>query len=243
MKRDYIERVVNACPVEYYLSSKDGVRVHWPYRMQPVHEAVSTYQEDSERYILDSSFADETITNQDTLDKAHKLNADIAVLEDVYQDYEQTVDRLKEGLQLAQEHDFAGNVMCPLQAPHVDCWKAIGKPDIVAIGGMKDEPASEKVRIAQKLRDAVGDDVWIHGLGFGATPEIVRAVRNDPDLLDSIDAQTPFANENDTSVWPGTERMSPVALRCQATLVEKCRRMSTELTDDPEANQTVLEDY
>lgn len=243
MKGDYIERVVEACPIRYYFSGNDGCRTHWPYRMQPVHLANPTYQDDADSYIVDSSFSDESITNENTLNKAVEIGADIAVLEDVYQDHEKTVEKLREGLEIAEEHEFNGRVLCPLQAPHVECWEKIGKPDMVAIGGLKNQPASEKVRVTQQLRDAVGDDVWIHGLGFGATPEVVRAVRNSPDLLDSIDSQTTVATQIGKDIWPGKERKSTLALRSQATLIEKCRRMTPELADDPDANQTGLGDY
>lgn len=240
MKRDYINRVVEACPLEYYLSANDGVRVHWPFRMQPVHEVKQSYRDDADSYIVDSSFADESITNMDTLDKAESVNADMAMLEDVYLDYDKTVTKLLEGFEIADSHGFNGQILAPLQEPHVECWKEIGEPDHIAIGGVKDKPASEKVRITQHVRDVVGDDVWVHGLGYGATPEVIQAVRSNPNLLDSMDAQTPFATANDNRVWPGTERMSPVALRSLANLVEACRRMTPEFTDNPDANQEVL---
>jgi len=243
MNSDYIKRIVDACPIEFYLSANDGVRVHWPYRMQPVHEASSTYAADADRYVIDSSFADESITNQDTLDKAHALGASGAVLEDVYQDYAGTVEKLQEGRQLADTHPFDGEIYYPLQAPHVECWKTVGRPKRIAIGGVKDKPASEKVRIAQHIRDAVGESVWIHGLGYGATPEVISAIRSNPQLLDSIDAQTPLASAKSSDVWPGTEVMTPVALRSLANLTEKCRRMTPEFTDNPSPNQTGLSDY
>jgi len=240
----YADRILDKCHLDYYLSaSYDGGRIRWPWRMFPPDETYQRYRDTCEKFIVDSDFNDETVTNRDVLDKAVEVNATMAVLEDVYQDYSKTVERLQEGLRLYKSHAFDGDVLCPLQAPHVECWEAIGKPERIAIGGVKDKPASEKVRIAQKVRDAVGANVWVHGLGFGATPEVVQAVRENPDLLDSIDAQTPFATENDQNVWPGTERMSPVALRSQANLIEKCRRMSPELTEDPNANQTGLGAY
>ena len=242
MKQRYIDRIVDACPVQFFLSANDGCRVHWPFRMQPVHEATDTYCGDAEKYIVDSSWNDKTITNEDTLDKAAELGADLAVLEDVYQNYEETVKKLRTGYELYESHEFDGDVVAPLQAPHTDCWDAIGQPDIIAIGGVKNEPAAEKIRVARDIRRYVGDDVWIHGLGFGATPELVLEIRENPTLLDSIDAQTPFASENTKDMWPGQERMSPVALRSLANLIEKCRRMTPEFTDNPNPVQQSLGD-
>jgi len=241
MKLEKLYDIVDRCPVEFYLSANDGCHVHWPYRMQPVHEASTTYRSDAEKYIVDSSFSREEITNVDVLDKAHRLGADMVVLEDVYQDFTATVEKVQEGLALATDHAFSGTTIAPLQQPWVKCWYELGEPDTVAIGGLKDAPASEKVRVAQKLRDAAGPSIWIHGLGWGATEPVVNAVRSTPGLLDSIDAQTPYASENNNSIWKGEHKSVPTAVRSQANLIEACRRMCGDMSTSPSpGTQTTL---
>jgi len=237
MKLEKLYDIVDRCPVEFYLSANDGCHVHWPYRMQPVHEASTTYRSDAEKYIVDSSFSREEITNVDVLDKAHRLGADMVVLEDVYQDFTGTVEKVQEGLALAAEHQFSGTTIAPLQQPYVKCWRELREPHTVAIGGLKDAPASEKVRVAQKLRDAAGPNIWIHGLGWGATDALVNAIRNEPHLLDSIDAQTPYAQENNSSIWKGEHKSVPTAIKAQANLIEGCRRMNPNMTEHPTPEQ------
>lgn len=242
MRREYIDKIVQNAPVEYYLSANDNAVVWWPFRMQPVHEANPTYVDMCEKFIVDSSFNDESITNKDALDKAHELNATMVMLEDVYQDFEGTVQTLQDGLELAKNHDYDGTVLAPLQSPHVECWEEIGNPDTIAIGGLKDAHASEKVRVAQKVRGAVGDNVWIHGLGFGATNELIRAIRNEPNLLDSIDSRTPYETARSSSIWKGDSPTTVASIRSQATLLEKTRRMQPTMSNDPAPTES-LEAY
>ena len=233
MKVQRIDEMKPHWPVEVYLSASDSCHVHWPYRMAGLDECYPRYVDDADKFIVDSEFDDPDKTNIDALDKAHELNADVVVLEDVYQDFENTVDKLLEGRELVDDHPFDGEVIYPLQEPHVECWTEIGEPDTIGIGGYKDEHASEKVRISQKVRDGVGDDVWVHGLGFGPSEPIIRAVRADQDLLDSIDSQTPYLNAKSDPTWDGTFKSATYAIRSLATMVEACRRMNPELTDDP----------
>jgi len=237
MRHDKLYTIVDSCPVEFYLSANDSCHVTWPYRMQPVHEVSQRYANNADKYIVDSSFADESITNKDVLDAGVAVGADMVVLEDVYQDFEATIAAVSDGLALAADHSFSGEIMVPLQEPWIECWEEVGSPTTVAIGGLKDAPPSEKVRVAQKLRDATGPNTWIHGLGWGATDALVNAIRHEPTLLDSIDAQTPYARENNTSIWKGEHKSVPTAIRAQANLIEACRRMNPDMTENPTPDQ------
>jgi len=226
--------IAKACPVEYYLAGSDGCRIEWPYRLQPADESYPRYAEQADRYIVDSAISNPDVGTRETLDKAEYVDADVAVLEDVYQDFDATVDSVLEGMAVADDHAFGGELLVPLQEPHVECWREVGEPDHVAVGGVKDAPASEKVRVTQQVRDAVGPDVWVHGLGFGATDAVVHAVRSDPDLLDSIDSYSPLQNVDLGTIWPGDERGSVKAIRALAELVESCRRMTPSCTGTPD---------
>lgn len=231
--RDYAQRIIDACPVDVYLSANDGARVHWPWRMQPTHEANYRYVDHCQTFIVDSAFQREDLGNEDALDAAHDLNADMAVLEDVYQDYDGTVDAVARGLELADDHEFTGDVIVPLQAPYDECYLELEGERHYAIGGLKDATASERLEAARSVRAVAGDDVWLHGLGWGATDEMAKTIREDPHLIDSIDASTPYSDAQNHEHWPGAERTTPTSIHSLAYLMEGCRRMCPEMTDTP----------
>lgn len=231
IREEYFRRLTDVAYVDLYLSAVDGARVYWPWRMQPVHEARSTgprFRNACESYIVDSSFKDDSITNEDALDTAYDLDAEMCVLADVWHDKDATVDAILDGLELADDHPFDGHVIAPLQPPHAECYRDLEGQgiDVFAIGGVKDSGDETRVEAARAVREIAGPDVWIHGLGYGATEGIVDAVQSDPGLLDSIDYSTPVQNANVEAVAPGKERMSVVAARAAATLIEDLRKFS-----------------
>lgn len=235
IREEYLRRLVDGCYVDLYLSATDGARIYWPYRMQPVHEASKRFRNACERYIVDSSFKDESITNADVLDTAAALDAEAAVLADVYQDCEATVEAILEGLDLYDDHRYEGQVVVPLQPPHDECYRALAGQgiDLWAIGGVKDADAETKLSAARAVREAAGPDAHIHGLGFGVTDTLVEAVREDPALLDSLDYSTPVQNAMNVPTEPGEERMSVVASRAATQLVSDARKLSP-FVDEPE---------
>lgn len=243
IREEYLRRLIDASHVDLYLSAVDGARVYWPFRMQPVHEASKRHRNACERYIIDSSFKDESITNEDVLDIAVDLKAEAAVLADVWQDVDATVDALVDGLEQYENHAYDGEVLLPLQPPHDQCYRKLIErgvsPDhIFAIGGVKDAGDAAKIQGAKAVRK-MAPEVYIHGLGFGVTDELVGAIRDDPDLLDSLDYSTPIQNAMDGSVEAGEERMSVVAARAGSKLIEDCRRL-TPFVDGPDHRQATL---
>lgn len=246
LREKYFQRLIDAAHLDLYLSAVDGARLDWPWRMQPVHEAQSSgqhYVNACKSYIVDSSVKDTSITNEDILNTAHSLGAEMCVLADVWHNKERTIDSVLDGLEIADDHDYNGKIIAPLQPPHDECYRELeGQPiDVFAIGGVKDLNDSRRIEAAQSVREAAGPDVHIHGLGYGATDGIVGAVRQNPQLLDSVDYSTPVQTANVQPTAPGKERMSVVAARAAATLIEDLRKFSP-LPKSPTAKQLRSED-
>lgn len=228
IREEYLRRLVDSAYVDLYLSATDGARVYWPWRMQPVHEASKRHRNACEKYVIDSSFQDETITNRDALDKAHELNAEMCVLADVWHDKDATVDAILEGVELYDDHAYDGQIIAPLQPPHDECYAELaGQVDVYAIGGVKDSGDDIKIDGAKAVRDRAGPDVHIHGLGFGMTDTMVQAIQDQPGLLDSVDYSTPVQNAINYPTEAGEERMSVVAAQACAQLVEDLRSVSS----------------
>jgi len=240
IREEYLRRLVDAAHIEIYLSSVDGARIYWPWRMTAPKDSSKRYRNACEKYIIDSDPLDDDVTTSDVLDCAYRCNAETASLQDVYLDKDATVDRLLEGLEISDSHPFDGELLLPLQAPYVDCWKELGEPrgHMIGIGGLKAGTPMERLSAVRELRQEVGPNVWIHGFGWGPK-EIASEIRKDPDLLDSVDYSTPLQTSIDAVDTPGDERMSVVAAFAGAKLVRDLREVSSYPTEKTPADYRV----
>ena len=82
--------------------------------MRLVHEASTRHRNACERYIIDSSCKDGSITNEDLLDIAADLKPEAVVLADVWQYVDATVDVLVGGLEQYEDHTYDGEVLLSL---------------------------------------------------------------------------------------------------------------------------------
>jgi len=244
IREEYLRRLVDAAHVDLYLSGSDGARIYWPWRMEPPKEASQSYRDACERYVIDSDPLDDDVTTRDVLDTAHRLDAEVASLADVYQDKDATVDSLLRGLEVADDHPFDGTLLLPLQQPYVECWRELGEPDgdvWVGLGGLKDGSDAARVRGARDFRDAFGDTHHVHGFGWGPTEGIAAAIRETPSLLDSLDYSTPIQNnKRPEGTTPGTEIKSVQAAYAAARLIRDLREVS-DYPDAPETDPTRLQ--
>lgn len=217
--------------VDVYLSGKDGAHLPWPWRMAPASEIHQSYREAAiTSLILDSAPTNDAVTNRTVLETAVEYNADKIVLEDQYGEMDATIQSVLQGLELADRHQFDGDIIIPLQPPHVECYRELeGQGNAFAIGGVKDAPASEKVAIAREIREVAGDDVYLHGLGFGVTETLADAIQDTPQLLDSIDATTPIQTAR-AHVAGGPESLFVIAHHAFAILLSQTAAVGT--TDD-----------
>lgn len=227
LRREYFRRLVDGAHVQLHLSANDGTRLYWPWRMHPPSEAHAGYRDACEQYVIDSDPLDDDVTATDVLDTAHRLDAEVASLQDVYQDKDATVDSLLRGLGVADDHAFDGTLLLPLQAPYAECWRDLGEPRDAWLGidGLKDGRPRERLDAAHTLRNAAGPDAWIHGFGWGVDG-IASAIRSEPGLLDSLDYSTPMQNAATDECSPGKERMSVAAMGAARKLVKDLREVS-----------------
>lgn len=229
LRNEYFRRLVDEAHVELYLSANDGTRLWWPWRMQPPSEAHKGYRNACERYIIDSDPLDDSVTTEDVLDCAHRLDAEVASLQDVYQDKDATVDSLLEGLAIADDHAFDGQLLLPLQEPFVECYRELGEPSdhMIGLGGLKDSTPHTRLEAATNFREQCGYDMWLHGFGWGVAGDVAQEIRCKPDLLDSVDYSTPMQSADYSVGSPGAERMSVAAMQAAAKLVKDLREVSS----------------
>lgn len=228
LRQEYLRRLVDEAHLQLHLSGNDGARIYWPWRMNPPRLANKSYRDACEQYVIDSDPLDDDVTATDVLDTAHRLDAEVASLQDVYQDEDATVDSLLHGLEVADDHAFDGTLLLPLQDPYVECWRELGEPtdNWLGIGGLKDGRPRERLQAANNLREAVGGDAWIHGFGWGVDG-IAESVRSNPGLLDSLDYSTPVQEASLDDCTAGKERKSVVAMGAAQRLVRDLREVSS----------------
>lgn len=245
LRDEYLHRLVDASHIELYLSSNDGARIFWPWRMQPPKEATRRYRDACKRYIVDSDPLDDSVTATDVLDCAHKLDAEVASLQDVYQNKDATVDSLLKGLEIADDHAFSGDLLLPLQQPYVDCYAELGEPSnhLIGLGGLKRGTPYNRIEATREFRAEYGPDPWLHGFGWGVSGELSKTIRANPDFLDSVDYSTPIQRAINKVQLPGDERMSVQAMHAATRLVSDLRSV-TPFTTEPnsyrESGQTAL---
>jgi len=235
LREEYLRRLTDAAHVELYLSGSDGARIYWPWRMEPPKEASRSYRNACEQYVIDSDPLDDSVSTEDVLDCAAELDAEVASLQDVYQDKDATVDTLLKGLETADDHRFDGTLLLPLQEPFAECWREIGEPDQnwVGLGGLKDASDHKRISSAREF-DAATPDLHVHGFGWGPRPELAAAIRDTPSMLDSLDYSTPVRHTSIAGdVTPGQERKSVTAAYAGARLIRDLR----EVTPHPDENQ------
>lgn len=229
LRDEYFRRLVDEAHVELYFSAVDGARLYWPWRMQPPKDATDSYRNACEKYVIDSDPLNDAVTARDVLDCAHRLGAEVASLQDVYQDKDATADALLRGLEIADDHAFDGTLLLPLQDPYVECWHDLGEPTAhwIGVGGLKDASDSARIQACVNLRDAIGPGVHLHGFGWGPRDDLAATIRSEPTLLDSLDYSTPIQRGIDgIDGTPGAERMSVTAAAAGARLVRDLREVT-----------------
>lgn len=186
------ETAYRAC-VEIYSAGGGGPtnRYRWPYKLLHANNAKPASDIYAEKLIVDSDINNPDATNEDVLDAANAADADIVVPKDYLHDRERTTESVKEFLDLYESHPCSADYLIPLQPPHDEHAKNFPDEDGFLVGGIKDEDPVAQLQHIRALRDEVGPDAYIHGLGLGSSREIIDECRRNPGLLNSMDCKTP----------------------------------------------------
>lgn len=190
-------------------------RYHYPYRLQNAKNARRSGRECCYELMLDSGFNNPELTNEDVIETAIDLNADYIMPKDVLGDAEATRESLEGFLDIYEERsDCHARVFVILQPPYLEHYRAheefYSQFTHFALGGLHDYPPAEQVTMLREFAqsDAVSDHTYIHALGIGTDLEIIRFLRQNPRVVDSIDvstAETAIANGKiPDSMWDQT---------------------------------------
>ena len=191
MIREFTEqmKIISHSPVKVFLASYIN-RYWYPYRLQHAGKAKQWLQDESLETILDSGISDEEIGNRETLDKAHELNADYVVPADVLHDRDATTEAVREFMRMYESHPCRAKPLIPLQPPHEKHYQDLAGFSHYMLGGLKMGSPVEQLKAIRAFRDVAGYGVYAHGLGLGANLTLIKALRENPRLLDSFDLST-----------------------------------------------------
>lgn len=226
LRDEYLRRLIDAAYIDLYLAGNDGARIYWPWRMARENGSLGNRHRNAcENYWVDSSIFNSDYQNKEALDDGHKYDAEGVLLADTMGDYEETVESIHRGLEIAKTHPFDGTVIIPLQKPYDDCYREFeGESTHYAIGGLNRGSDRQRIEAARTVRDVAGYNIHLHGLGWGIGNQLAGAIHNNPDLLDSVDYSTPIQSNTDAEA--GDERASVTAMGAATRLVRDLRRVT-----------------
>lgn len=210
-----LETILDACPVRIYVAS--SLKHPWPYRLQNAAECYPASFWRSPDRILDSGISDPTLSNRDVLDHAVERHATAVVAKDYLHGQNRTTESIRDFVELhdPEKHPRA---YFPLQPPYAEHYEDVA-PVVEAshltpqfmLGGLKDATAERRLEELRAFRDVAGYEPVAHGLGWGFTEPMVLAIREEPDLLDSVDTSTLTTNLQNGRILDKNWRSQPFA--------------------------------
>ena len=193
----YGNRIISHSYVRIYLAGHLS-RIWYPYRLEHAGYTRPTTRKRCLEYVIDSGWNNDDITNEEILDIALERNATWVVPKDYPDDRDRTIESIREFVELYEDHSCVAHPIVPLQPPYVESYEElceiIGEEHLshMALGGMAEANPTKQIEAIQAFRNHVGYGPYLHGLGMGTSKPAVKAIRDDPRLLDSLDLSSPI---------------------------------------------------
>lgn len=269
------EAIIDACPIDVYCASINPAW-GWPWKLQSYYEARPGAGDSCKSLIIDSGF-NRWGSPEDVLQAAAKTDADRVMATDVtgledptrrgHNDampdtgnpLEDALTGIQRFMDRAHELGIEARTILPLQPPYlefIDACEARGwltDSNYVSVGGMLDIPSvDDRIDALHDIRRRLGDDYHIHALAPGTDPAMIRELRNNPELIDSLDVSTaerapandklPDASwSQDRHFFPRGTKVSAIRAQASALISVQLAHMLSPLCSD-ETFETVLED-
>jgi hypothetical protein len=274
-----LEMILGDCPIDIYAAS--SLKHPWPYRLQKAGDCAPASFWRSQNRILDSNIMDPELTNEEILKESIEKEATAVVAKDylpfdVYDNRqydlpeitgaptykEATAQSIQEFIELhdPEKHPPA---YIPIQPPYKDHIGEIR--DMVQdshlserymLGGLKDKSPEERIHQAKELRDLVGTEPHLHGLGWGLSDTLVKELRVNRDLIDSVDNSGPSQailndglldkhwQEKPFGLVEGDARNSVAGIFEFGMLLQAAHRLTEHNTEfDSDTTQSNLREY
>ena len=184
-------KIINHCPIKVFSASGGGQssRYHYPYKLVSVPNSTGAVCNTCTELIVDSGISDSSVTNSEVLDMAAERNATYVVPKDYLHDRRRTTESVRRFLALYEDHECTAQPLIPLQPPHDEHYEVLDGFSHYALGGIKGKSPTDQVEALESFDQASGDE-YVHALGLGGSLDFVKAIRDNPDLVDSVDLST-----------------------------------------------------
>lgn len=170
-------------------------RYWYPFRLMSAKEAGRSTAQECLDCIIDSGYTHSDIGNKETIEAAIKANAQYIIMADEPGSQRRTHNALKEFIELYNEHqECTAKPFVVLQPPYADHYEAYEEQysrfSHFALGGLHQFEPWQQIGAIREFRQAAGAQVYVHALGIGTDLTVIRGLRNEPRLIDSLDVST-----------------------------------------------------
>lgn len=183
--------------VDVYLADPTA-SIKYPYRIQSVKYISPTVSAQSEKNIIDSAIG-EDYSNDDVIENTDHEHVAI-VPADVIGNNNKTVTAILDLLERT-----TSDVVVPIQQTDGSWYEnAVETKEIVtnhgyeervfsyAVGGVKDITFSEQKKATIDVRNGIDNNDNLHLFGAGCSKKWIRFIRNNRELITSLDMSTPI---------------------------------------------------
>jgi hypothetical protein len=170
-------------------------RHYWyPYKLRKVGKGWEALDKSCLEMMIDSNVGDKTVSNREIVEEAIECRPKYVIPKDYPGEGESTRDSLIQFEEIAEkESEFRAKVVPVIQGDHLSHIEKYAEfydsYSHLAVGGLQDFEPVEQVKIIKDVRKHVGD-TCLHGFGIGTSLHLIKAIRHNPRLLDSVDMST-----------------------------------------------------
>lgn len=203
----YRKKIIDESPVQLFAATNTAM-LQYPYALGRPNEKSPTLAKQAETYVMDSGIGDTAYDNEDVIEAAESVDADVVIPKDVLHNTSETTDAVVDMAARISELDI--DMWVPTQSDSrltrvqhydelSDALADIGV-DItdhrVAVGGIRDSSIEQQICECLDMDSHTSEEQELHAFGCGFHKEWVAAIQNDRTFVDSMDTSSVNAYVN-----------------------------------------------
>lgn len=257
----YRKKIIEDSPVQLFTATNTAM-LEYPYVVGHPNEKSPTLSSQANMYVMDSGIGDSAFDNDDVIEAAESVNADVVVPKDVLHDTRETTAAVVDMAARVDNTDMT--MWVPTQSDgrltRVQHYQEIAdelsdmglsiRDYRVAVGGIRDETIEDQILECVTLNSRTPEQQEIHAFGCGFHSDWVAALRHQPSLVDSIDTSSVARYVNNGSSIDGrmnaSEHVMPRGTNSTVLSVmerERILYMFNHLVSDNVHSEDAIEEF